>query len=83
MSTYFTQFLSHPQYSDCYKSLLYQLGRVDNDFLFSELKDDLFSSKFGYSDFSDSLFNKLNDDEKILFLNKLRPITRARRMFSY
>ena len=83
MSTYFTQFLSHPQYSDCYKSLLYQLGRVDNDFLFSELKDDLFSSKFGYSDFSDSLFNKLNEDEKILFLNKLRPITRARRMFSY
>ena len=83
MTTYFTQFLSHPQYSDCYKSLLYQLGRVDNNFLFSELKDDLFNSKFRYTDFSDSLFNKFNDNEKILFLNKLRPITRTRRMFSY
>jgi len=83
MTTYFTQFLSHPQYSDCYKSLLYQLGRVDNNYLFSELKDDLFNSKFGYTDFSDSLFNKFNDNEKILFLNKLRPITRTRRMFSY
>jgi hypothetical protein len=81
MTTYFSKYLSHPQYAKTYRDILRHLGNVDNEFLFSELRGDILELPTMVPVLPDNLFNKLEEEEKGAYLKSLREITRIRKMF--